>query len=95
MVLIGYSLDKGGEGEEKKDELVGHGELEEREDDIRQEMRRLSETSESRRLQVFQTNQQLKKAQQTLNELRKAIKFKVSTSIVSSLTELAARAILV
>ena len=47
------------------------------EDEIRQEMRRLSETSESRRLQVFQANKQLKKAQETLNELRKAIKLKV------------------
>ena len=46
-------------------------------DDIRQEMRRLSETSESRRVQVRQTNKQLKKAQQTLKELRRAIKLKV------------------
>ena len=48
------------------------------EDEIRQEMRRLSETSESRRLQVWQTNNQLQKAQQTLKELRQAIKMKVS-----------------
>lgn len=48
-------------------------------DELYQEMRRLSETSDSRRLQVWQTNEQLKKAQQTLKELKQAIKIKVST----------------
>ena len=40
-------------------------------------MRRLSETSESRRAQVRQTAKQLKKAQLALKELRKAIQLKV------------------
>ena len=53
-------------------------------DHIRQEMRRLSETSESRRVQVHQTNKQLKKAQQTLKELRKAIKLKVKLVQIAS-----------
>jgi len=60
----------------KNDEAAVDSEGEECEHDIRQEMRRLSETSESRRLQVFQTNKQLKEAQETLKDLRKAIKLK-------------------
>lgn len=49
--------------------------------DIRREMRRLSETSESRRAQVRHTNKQLRRAQQTLKQLRKAIKLKVGTPL--------------
>ena len=60
---------------------VADSEGEECEHNIRQEMRRLSETSESRRLRVFQTNKQLKEAQETLKDLRKAIKFKVTNRI--------------
>ena len=65
----------------KNDEAAVDSEGEECEHDIRQEMRRLSETSESRRLQVFQTNKQLKEAQETLKDLRKAIKLKVKDRI--------------
>ena len=52
-------------------------------DELFQEMRRLSETSDSRRLQVWQTNEQLKKAQQTLKELKQAIKIKVIQWLMS------------
>lgn len=57
--------------------LLGNEESEP-DDELFQEMRRLSETSDSRRLQVWQTNEQLKKAQQTLKELKQAIKIKVT-----------------
>lgn len=61
----------------KRDENEEQTEGSEPEDEIRQEMRRLSETSESRRAQVFQTNTQLKKAHLSLKELKQAIKLKV------------------
>lgn len=80
MLTIRLSL-KGAERPAENDDAVEDSEGEECEHDIRQEMRRLSETSESRRLQVFQTNKQLKEAQETLMELRKAIKLKVCTNI--------------
>lgn len=79
MLTIRLSL-KGAERPAENDDAVEDSEGEECEHDIRQEMRRLSETSESRRLQVFQTNKQLKEAQETLMELRKAIKLKVCTN---------------
>lgn len=71
-----YSRSSSAERPAENDDAVEDSEGEECEHDIRQEMRRLSETSESRRLQVFQTNKQLKEAQETLMELRKAIKLK-------------------